>query len=228
KLQAVFQAEILFPPQVKNMFKKIIAKIVSVLKKTKNTKADSYGFTLIELLAVIIVFSLISGIGTVILVTSLRTSTKTDTLINVKQNGNYVITQMSKTVENAQSVSSPLVVSPTPTCITTTNLTPVPTINAITLTDPDGNQTTFTCDTTNKSISYYTSANPTPQPYLDPNSVMTTSCGFTCSQSSITDYPVVGISFSLISAKPTGVVENTASSNPIIFSTNITLRNKNR
>ncbi len=207
------------------IFAKLKIKFFSIIYKvTKNTN----GFTLIELLAVIVVFSLVSGIGTVILVTSLRTSTKTDTLTNVKQNGNYVITQMSKTIRDATDVSSPLIVSPTPTCVTAVYPTPVPTITAITVTDPDGNQTTFTCDSVNNSITYYTSANPTPQPYLDTNSVMTTSCGFTCSQSSATDYPVIGISFSLTSAKPTGVVENSASANPIPFFTGITLRNKNR
>jgi prepilin-type N-terminal cleavage/methylation domain-containing protein len=180
----------------------------------------SKGFTLIELLAVIIVFSLISGIGSVILITSLRTSTKTNTLTNVKQNGNYVITQMSKVIRNSVSVS--------PNCTIAVYPTPVPTITAISVTDATGLQTTFTCDSVNNSISYYTSANITPQPYLDSNAVVTTSCGFTCSQSTVTDYPVVGISFSLVSAKPTGVVENTASSNPIPFFTGITLRNKNR
>ncbi|MDE2026451.1 MAG: type II secretion system protein [Patescibacteria group bacterium] len=204
------------------MENKMIKNIRNYIGLSSKKKKLTLGFTLIELLAVIIVFSLVSGIGTVILVTSLRTSTKTDTLTNVKQNGNFVISQMSKIIRDATDVSSP-------TCtISANNLTPIPTITSISVTSSSGSIATFSCDSTNNTILYSTSDSPTPQPFMDTSVVSTTSCGFTCSQTSETDYPVVGISFSLVSAKPTGIVENVASNNPIVFSTNITLRNKNR
>lgn len=180
--------------------------------------ANKNGFTLVELLAVIIIFSLISGIGAVILVTSLRTSTKTNTLTNVKQNGDYAISQMVKVIRNAQAVTDP-------NCTIAGALTPIPTVTSISVTNPDGSSATFNC--AGNSITYATGTNPTPQPYLDTNVVVTTSCSFACSQTTVTDYPVVNISFSLNSAK-SGPIENSASANPIPFSTNVTLRNQNR
>jgi hypothetical protein len=57
------------------------------------------------------------------------------------------------------------------------------------------------------------------------------SCEFTCVQGTISDYPTVGINFSLTELRPTGSTiffEKSASAGAVPFQTSVTLRNLNR
>jgi prepilin-type N-terminal cleavage/methylation domain-containing protein len=61
------------------------------------------GFTLIELLVVVGILSVIGSIVTGVITFSIRGTNKTNTIENLRQSGNYTISQMSKTIEFAES-----------------------------------------------------------------------------------------------------------------------------
>lgn len=177
------------------------------------------GFTLVEMLAVMLVFGVVGAIAGAILVNSLRTSNKTGVLTNVKQNGDFAISQMSKVIRTSKAVISPF------PCIT-----PV-VAKSMTFLASDNIQVTYTC----------TDISPTPTPpsvnsissnsasLLDTNtiSLVPNSCQFTCTQLYVSDYPLIGITFALIQ-KGSNVVEQQASASAIWFNTSITMRNLNR
>ncbi|MBI1982537.1 MAG: prepilin-type N-terminal cleavage/methylation domain-containing protein, partial [Candidatus Levybacteria bacterium] len=75
------------------------------------------GFTLIEMLAVIFVLSTIGVLVAAIITSSLRGTSKTNTITSVRQNGFYAIAQMTKMIQNARrlDVSYSCVPPPTPT-----------------------------------------------------------------------------------------------------------------
>lgn len=193
------------------------------MKKWKSRKNQA-GFTIIEMLAVMFVFAVVSSIAGAILVTSLRTSTKTGAIANVRNNGTYTISQMSKTIRFARGLSVPfpcIYVSPTPFPIATSSMT---------LTNADGGVITYAC----------TGASDTPANTITSNgaSLMDTSavtlaagsCSFTCSQSTTSDFPLIGLTFSLNAAVPAGnkFQENVASGSAIQFNTSILMRNIDR
>lgn len=172
----------------------------------------SQGFTLVEMLAVIIVFIFVGGIMLSILVTSLRTSSKTDTLSAVRENGNYVITQMSKTIRDARGLVSPF------PCVTPT------TVSSITILDTDQDQITYTC-----------SILPTPTPgsiasnsasMIDTSVVSVSDCSFTCMQDSESQLPIIQINFSLKQNNTSKFAEKTISN--VSFQTSVVMRNITR
>src|SRR5260221_240482 len=65
------------------------------------------GFTLVEMLAVVSIFVIVGAIAMSILVTSFRTSQKTDIITLVQQNGNYALSQVAKTLRNARGLVTP-------------------------------------------------------------------------------------------------------------------------
>lgn len=91
----------------------------------KNLLKSGAGFTLIELLVVIGVLSVVGSIMTGVVTFSLRGANKTQTIENIRQSGNYTISQMGKTIQYAETFdvsndginyvrSCPFVPSPTP------------------------------------------------------------------------------------------------------------------
>lgn len=185
-------------------------------------KNSSLGFTLVELLAVILVMGVIGGVVGGILISSLIGTNKTNSLESVRQNGNYALLQISKSIEFSRSfdgVSSngsnyitdctqSQVVSPTPTLVP---------YNYIKITSADGNETVFSCSASRISSGSASLVNDL--------TVSASSCFFTCSQDSLTVPPTIGINFTLSDKKGGSFVENTTS---VSFQTSVTLRNLNR
>jgi type II secretory pathway pseudopilin PulG len=198
----------------------------------RKQKSES-GYTLIELLAVIIVLMTVGTIITVILISALRGGDRSATVNNVRQSGDYAISQMSKMITYARSFDgisdgtswyancvSPSVGAGTPTPVP-------PNYSALKVTSFDGGQTTFFCDNTNQAIASQSgSASPT---YLTDTSttvVTAGSCYFTCKQSSESAPPTINIYFDL-NSKPSGsgitpFVEKRSS---IHFEITVTMRN---
>lgn len=169
------------------------------------------GFTLIELLAVVFVFIAVSTLITSILVGALRGNNKTNTINTVQVNGDYAITQMAKSIRGATSLLSPF------PCSTPSNPT---TSSSLQLRFPDGNITTYSCLNNGNPVITSNSAS-----LIDTTSVSVSSCQFTCSQDTPTDYPIIGIQFSLQSASSSNFTEQKASSSAIQFQTAVVLRN---
>lgn len=166
------------------------------------------GFTLVEMLAVIAIFVVIGGIVTSILVTSFRTSNKTDIVTAIQNNGNYAISQMAKTIRDARKLQTPF------PC--------VPSVNAssITVLTPDNQQVTYACASstiTSNSASL-----------LDTSQVSLQECSFTCMQESESDLPVIRIRFSLLQKSTSTFAEQIASASAVVFQTSVGIRNINR
>lgn len=176
------------------------------------------GFTLIELLAVMVVFLTIGMYITGIIISTLRNNNKTNAVTAVQTNGTYVTTEISKLIRNARSLT------PSDTCGTIAS----PAVSSsLSFVNIDGNTTTFSCttDAQNRPIISSNSAVLT-----DPTQVKWVMCQFTCGRNSPTDYPVIGINFTLqyVSNGSSKFVDQAASASAVPFQTAIIMRNLER
>lgn len=178
-----------------------------------NSWQSQEGFTLVELLVVIVIFSVVGAITGSILVSSLRTSNKANSLNVVKQNGDFVTTQAVKLLHSARVLKSPF------PCGLSSN----PTVqSSISVLDNYGTQINLSC-LGNTIVSSGMSL-------LDTNAVVLVpgSCSFSCSQQTSSDYPLVSFQFSLISKTSSSFSEQTASAGAVPFFTSVSMRNMNR
>ena len=194
------------------------------------TGSNSCGFTLIEPVVVMAVVIAIGGIGFSIIFSSLRATNKTNTLTSARQNGNYAISQMSKMIRYAKRFDGVSTddVSYLSTCAVSVGVgtpTPVPAqYHYLKVTSFEDVETKFTCvDKVTSSPSGLISF--TAGPLVDTDKIVVDTCYFTCSQTSSSDFPTIGISFSLSQKDLDSLVENKASVN---FNTSIVMRNLNK
>lgn len=179
------------------------------------------GFTLVELLAVMMVIGVVGSVVGAILISTLVGTNKTNTLDNVRQNGNYALLQISKEIEfsrNFYGVSTNGISYITDCTVPAVSPTPAPTqYGFVKIMSANGQTVVFSCS--GSTISSNSAS------LIDTSSVKTTSCYFTCSQNNPVLPPTVGINFTLSSVKAGSFVENNTSAS---FSTSVTLRNLNR
>ncbi len=161
------------------------------------------GLTLIEIMIVMGILGIIAVIGSGMFFSILRGSTKTKTLQLVKQNGDYAISVMERMIRNARAIIVP-----------STNST----VSSITIRNPDGETTTFSCEGNPATISSNSAS-------LLSNEVKVSSdCNIfevTVGQAGIKP-GVIKINFSLSQSKTTARPEEQASVN---FQTTVSLRN---
>ncbi len=180
------------------------------------------GFTLIELVVVIAVLVTIGSIAIGTITFSLRGTNKTNTIENIRQNGNYAISQIAKTIEYAQSFDG---LSSDGTTYTTscpiTQPTPTPSTSNyshIRIKSSDSNPIVYHC--TGNTITQNGTS------FIDTDTIVVSDCSFTCTVSGTSDVPVIGITFTL---SPVGASELVEKSNPPIkFETSVTVRNYQR
>lgn len=91
------------------------------------------GFTLIELMVVVGVVGLVAVTATSIFFTVSRSQRQSELVEEMKQDGNFSLTIMSKMIRQAVSIDCP-------------------SNHEISLTSPDGNDTSFVCDSLTDSI----------------------------------------------------------------------------
>lgn len=206
--------------------------IVNSKLKMQYVKLNNAGFTLVELLTSVIVLIAIGLIMVGILSQSLRGANKTDTIGNIRQNGDYVLNQMSKDIsytlsfdgkntglstDDAEYITScPFSLSPTPVPVSTQ-------YSFISVESTSNRITKYNCSGTTSATAVL-SANGTP--LIDANSISLQNCSLSCIQSKVTDIPIIKVSFSLGPKSPSSLVEN--SSPPIIFETSVTMKNYQR
>ena len=183
-------------------------------------KLNNKGYTLIELLAVIIVMVTVGGIITSILVTALRGENKTNATTQVRQNGDYAITQMYKTIAYAKSfdgISTDNVnfdISCVPQNPPAPTPTPTPTqYKYLQVTSFDGGQTTYSCE--NNTIASNSA------PLIDSSNLTVSNCYFMCTQTDVRSAPTIDINFTLTRSS-SGLFENQSA---IPFETSVTFRN---
>jgi prepilin-type N-terminal cleavage/methylation domain-containing protein len=167
------------------------------------------GFTLVELLVVIGVFATVSSIIVLILFSTLRASKKSDTLIELKQNGNSAISQISKSVRYAKSLDNPDQCSPS-VVVNSRKITSV----------QDDAQTTYACVGGSSPTIASNGAS-----LIGTDDIRVSSCIFMCTQSNPNDPPVISLNFTLTSKNSGGGIESSGS---VPFKTSIIMRNYNR
>ncbi len=186
---------------------------------------SSKGFTLVELLASVIVLVAVGFIISGIITSSLRGTNKTTAIENIRQNGNYTLAQISKTIEYAQVfnglsndganyvTSCPFSLAPTPVPVITN-------YNFIKVTPLNSSSITYNCTSSPPIIT----ANEAP--LVDTNAVSLINCSLACVQTRSADIPIIKIGFTLGPKSPNALVEN--STPPILFETSVTIRNYKR
>lgn len=179
----------------------------------KNRK-HAAGFTLVEMLTVVAIFVVIGSIIMSILITSFRTSQKTEIITAIQHSGNYAILQMTKTIRDARGLITPFPCVPSVSSSTLSILT------------PDDQKVTYVCAAASGGTPATIASNGAS--LLDTTQVALTSCSFVCSQNSPSDLPLVTINFSLLQHTSSTFVEQIASQSAINFQTSIVLRNINR
>ncbi len=188
---------------------------------------NSKGYTLVEMLAVIVVFAIIGGIIASIFASSLRGTNKANITNDVRQNGNYALVQMSRMITYAQSfdgISIDGVEYITDCYIDSVGSgTPTPTpaeYHYLKISNFEGGQTIFNCNTTDSEITPEIASNSAA--LINTELVRVDSCTFSCAQSSVSQPPTIGISFTLSQRSETSFFEQKAT---IPFETTVTMRN---
>lgn len=171
------------------------------------SKISNYeeGFTLVELLIATGIAIVVGSIIVAILVATLRNSSKSAILNAVRQNGDYTLSQMVRTIRGAKSLNSQCLSSPPPTSITITKI--------------DNTQVIYDCSGT--TITENGSS------LLDTNIVtlVANSCSLVCNQQNASDYPIIQISFSIKQKNASTFAEQ---STLVSFQTSVIMRNINR
>ena len=170
------------------------------------------GFTLIELLVVMFILVSVGAIATGIFAGVLRGSNKGNNVNDIRQNGNYVISQMTKMIAYAQSFEG---VSQDGFNFSTACSTPSPDYSFIKIKSFDDGETVFSCDNANSKIASGSAD------LIDTTKMKTTVCVFRCSRSSVSVSPTIDILFTLTSLNNT-LAENNST---ISFETSIKPRN---
>lgn len=182
------------------------------------------GFTLVELLAVLGVIVVVGAVASAIILSSLRAASKANQLNIVRQNGNFAILQMTRTIQYAKSfvgVSTDNV-NYVNDCSSQNSSTHYFSIKVVLF---DESSVAFSCSPAGNPNTISSTINGQVSDIIDLNSVAVSDCFFTCSQSFRTDSPAIGINLTLTQASNTSFVEKSAT---VPFSTTITMRNPNK
>ena len=202
-------------------------------KRIFNSKS---GYTLVELLAVMAIIIVVGTIMTGILISSLRGGNKSNALDNVRQNGNDLIAQMSKTIAYAKRFNGVSVNgnSYIINCFQSISASPTPTptpikYKFIKITSFDDSVTVFSCNG-ESDIPSNTLASKSDS--LEAVSLIDTStvllqpglCYFSCIQTNFGQSPTIGIYFTLSQITLSNFAEKQAT---VPFQTSVTMRNNN-
>lgn len=201
------------------------------------------GFTLVELLAATAVIMIVGGIITSILFSSLRGSSKTLVLTQVRQQGSFAISQMVKELRSAVTIVSFKVYHdfPVPDEVfdgtTYCNLSgTLREFDEVTFTTLDQETIALQCKQSPTDQIYSNSDKKTPSDTTDDskvelleNSLVTMpKCKFTCLKDNPSAPPVIGISFDLTEKRYSGLAqinEKSTGPTPIPFKSSVALRN---
>lgn len=126
------------------------------------------GFTLIELLILIVMLSVVGSVIVAIIASTLRGTDKTNRLTEVRQNGSFAASIMARMIRNNVAILS---------CQN----------NSITITNPDGGTTTFSCETIG-SLPTIASTSGSLRASFFPQTIEVLGCSLSCLPST----PVVG------------------------------------
>ncbi len=197
--------------------------MISKLKSKIPNLKSSQGFSLVELLAVLGVIVVVGSIASAIIISSLRTSSKANVINSVRQNGNFALLQISRTVQYAKSFDG---VSTDGTTFTN-DCTSSGTTNyrAIRVVLFDETKTTFSCKLSQTPPTITSLNSGTTTELVDTITVSVSQCYFLCSQKYKTEAPAIGIFLTLSPNNGSSFPEKQSL---IPFNTSVTMRNPNK
>jgi prepilin-type N-terminal cleavage/methylation domain-containing protein len=172
------------------------------------------GYTLVELLAVMVILVAVGMIITSIMVSSLRGGGKSLTTNDIRQNGDYAISQMSKMIAYAKSFNG-VYNATSSTWTDCVGSSPTDKYDSVRITSFDEGTTIFNC--ANMVLSSNSAALVNPD--LD------AACYFTCSQDSLSTSPTINLYLTLKKRQATGFTLLPEAQTIIDFHTSVTLRN---
>ncbi len=199
---------------------------------------ENRGYTLVELLVAMILLITVGSIMAAIIVISLRGSNRSTNVNDIRQEGNFALSQMTKMITYAQSFEgiSDGTTDQNGNLVYTKNCTLNPATTKykyFKISSFDQGKTTFVCnyDPTGNLIASYgaslakwpisVSDNTSFVQYFNEAKYTVSACSFTCIQENSSVTPTIGISFTV--QKPdTTIVENKVS---LDFDTTVGFRN---
>lgn len=187
------------------------------------------GFTLVEILAVLGVVVTVGGIASAIIFSSLRASNKANDLEKIRQNGNFALSKISRTILYAKSFNGVSTdgLSYSNDC-TVPQASPAPApikYSSIKVTLFDESVITYSCSPPESPTTLVSTQDSIDTDLIDTNTVSVNSCYFTCSQLFKTNSPTIGITLSL---NQKGVTQFSEKQTSISFTTSATMRNSNK
>lgn len=194
------------------------------------------GFTLVEILASVVVLIAIGSIVAGILASSLRGANKTNTVENIRQNGNYALAQMVKDIQYAQPFNGQttgLSNDYTATPPYSSSCSPSPgtvykyiSVQYMSVQSADNVVTRYNCDGSTLTAEGIIPASAVTK-LIDTTSTTTislTNCSLSCIQTKTTDTPIIKIRFSIGPKNLSTLPENNTQSS-ITFETSVIMRN---
>lgn len=184
------------------------------------------GYTLVELLAVIMILITTGTIITGILVTSLRSGNKGNTINDIRQNGNYVMSQMSKMIAYSMEFKGVSTDGLTYTTDCTVSVTPPTEYKYIKILSFDQGETVFSCNdqlaSPPNTIASKSASAAEGLSLINVSRMQINSCKFYCSQTNRSASPKIDINFTITANTPSLFSENMST---ISFQTSVTPRN---
>jgi len=182
-------------------------------------KNSNRGYTLIELLITIALLATIGTIMVSILFATFRSSNKSQAISDVRQNGNYAISQMSKSIAFAESFDGVSLDGRTYT--TDCTISPSPQYKYLQITSFDKGTTVFSC--INNPVDNVPTIASNGASLINTSSMSAAAqCYFTCFQPDASTPPTIGINFTLNKTTSGNLSENVGS---VPFQTSVTVRN---
>lgn len=206
----------------------------------KKILSNKKGYTLVELLVAMILLITVGGIMAGIIVISLRGSNRSTSVNDIRQEGNYALSQMTKMITYAQAfegISDGSKDLETGDLVYTKDCTvnpPTYQYSFLKISSFDQGKTTFVCSTGLEGdfIASYGAAlttwplivgNNTPSVQYFNDKYTVSACYFTCIQENSSVTPTIGISFT-VQKSDTTIIENKVS---LDFDTTVGFRNSN-
>lgn len=152
----------------------------AILKKNLKKTLNSRGFTLIEMLVVVAIVGIVATISTQIVLSLIRSNNKTNVQNEVRQNGSYTIDLMERDIRAATEASSN-------------------TSKDLTLANPDGSSSVYTCALKQAGSNGFINRNSNPLLNTDLSTgVAVSACSFTIAPNS--NPQLITVNFTLTQA----------------------------